>query len=81
MLPPCLKVSDFKICYKATIIGTVWYWYGNRQKDQQNRIVSSKINPYTYSQQFLPRVSRTHKGKRMISSTNSVGKTGYLHAE
>lgn len=33
------------------------------KKNRQNRIVNSKINPYTYSQQFLPRCQEHTKEK------------------
>ena len=70
-----INLPDFRLCYKAIVIKSVWYWHKNKNIDQWNKIESPETIPCTYEQLIFDKEARIYNGEKIVSSIISAVET------
>ena len=71
-----IKIPDFKLYYKATVIKTVWYWHKNKNIDQLEQDRKPRDKPMHLWVYLIFDKGGKNIQWHKVSSINAAVKTG-----
>jgi hypothetical protein len=54
-----ISILDLKLYYTAIVIKIAWYYYRDRQADQQNKLGDPEMNSHTYDHLIFDKEAKT----------------------